>query len=112
RVLFRSQWLAQYPRYLRALQQRLEKALLNPQKDRLQLQEVQAHWLKLQDFLQASGEGSETLLSSHQALSDYRWWIEELRVSLFAQTLKTQVSISSKRLDKQWQEAMVSVKNG
>ncbi len=106
------QWLAQYPRYLRALQQRLEKALLNPQKDRLQLQEVQAHWLKLQDFLQASGEGSETLLSSHQALSDYRWWIEELRVSLFAQTLKTQVSISSKRLDKQWQEAMVSVKNG
>jgi ATP-dependent helicase HrpA len=106
------QWLAQYPRYLRALQQRLEKALLNPQKDRLQLQEVQGHWQRLQEFLQSRGEGSETLLMSHPALSDYRWWIEELRVSLFAQTLKTQVSISSKRLDKQWQDALESVKNG
>ncbi len=96
-------WLGQYPRYLRALQLRLEKALLNPQKDRLQLQEVQAHWQRLQDYLQQAGDYQ---LDVNPALSDYRWWLEELRVSLFAQTLKTQVSVSGKRLDKQWQLAM------
>jgi ATP-dependent helicase HrpA len=38
---------------------------------------------------------------------DYRWWIEELRISLFAQTLKTQVPVSDKRMDKQWEHAML-----
>ncbi len=94
------EWLEQYPRYLRAILARLEKALLNPQKDRIAIAEIQAAWQRLNDFLAKEGEFQ---LAQKSSLQTYRWWIEELRVSLFAQTLKTQVPISSKRLDKQWQ---------
>jgi len=37
-------------------------------------------------------------------LADYRWLIEELRVSLFAQELKTPFPVSVKRLDKIWDD--------
>jgi len=93
-------WLRQYPRYLKAIQLRLEKATLNPQKDKLSLMEIQPYWQKLREYLDKEGEFA---LTQKQPLMDYRWWIEELRVSLFAQTLKTQVPISPKRLDKQWE---------
>ncbi len=95
-----DEWLRQYSRYLRAIQLRLEKIALNPQKDKLTLLEIQPHWQRLQEYLQKEGE---VAMSQNSAVIDYRWWIEELRVSLFAQTLKTQVPISPKRLDKQWE---------
>jgi len=38
-----------------------------------------------------------------QVLLEYRWLLEELRVSLFAQNLKTAVPVSVKRLEKRWQ---------
>ena len=93
-------WFRQYPRYLRAIQLRLEKAALNPQKDKLALAEVQPYWKKLEDYLHKEGEFA---LEQNVALQEYRWWIEELRVSLFAQTVKTAIPISAKRLDKQWE---------
>lgn len=102
------EWLAQYPRYLRAILLRLEKLILNPQKDRLLLAEVQAHWQRFADYLAKDGEYQ---LAFNSSLRDYRWWLEELRVSLFAQTLKTQVTVSSKRLDKQWQLILDDSKN-
>ena len=98
------QWLQQYPKYMRGIQQRLEKAALNPQKDKLQLAEVAPHWQRLVDFLAKEGDYR---LGQNAALMDYRWWIEELRISLFAQTLKTQVPVSDKRMDKQWEQAML-----
>lgn len=96
-------WFTQYPKYLRAIQQRLDKALLNPQKDKLMLQQVTPHWQRLEEYLEKEGRYR---LSQIPALSEYRWWIEEFRVSLFAQTLKTQISVSDKRLDKQWELAV------
>jgi ATP-dependent helicase HrpA len=36
-------------------------------------------------------------------LDDYRWLLEELRVSLFAQELRTPQPVSVKRLDKAWE---------
>ncbi len=99
-----SQWLSQYPKYMRGIQQRLEKAALNPQKDKLQLAEVAPHWQRLADYLTKEGEYR---MAQNTALMEYRWWIEELRISLFAQTLKTQVPVSAKRMDKQWEQAML-----
>ncbi len=99
-------WLQQYPKYMRAILQRLERAALNPQKDKLQLAEVAPHWQRLVDYVAKEGDYR---LAHNLALQDYRWWIEELRVSLFAQTLKTQVPVSDKRLDKQWELAMVEM---
>jgi len=95
-----DEWLRQYPRYLRGIQMRLEKAVLNPQKDKLTLLEIQPHWQRLQEYIAKEGA---FVMTQHLALIEYRWWIEELRVSLFAQTLKTQIPISPKRLDKQWE---------
>ena len=43
-------------------------------------------------------------LNIPQALHDYRWLIEELRVSLFAQELKTPFPVSIKRLEKTWHD--------
>jgi ATP-dependent helicase HrpA len=43
-------------------------------------------------------------LEVSEALADYRWLIEELRVSLFAQELKTPFPVSTKRLDKIWDD--------
>jgi ATP-dependent helicase HrpA len=99
-----AQWLQQYPKYMRGIQQRLEKAALNPQKDKLQLTEVTSHWQRLTDYLTKEGDYR---LAQNSALLDYRWWIEELRISLFAQTLKTQVPVSDKRMGKQWEQAML-----
>lgn len=99
------QWLQQYPKYMRGILLRLEKATLNPQKDKLQLAEVAPHWQRLVDYLAKEGDYR---LAQNATLHDYRWWIEELRISLFAQTLKTQIPISDKRLDKQWDLAMAS----
>lgn len=93
-------WLRQYPRYLKAIQYRLEKAALNPQKDKLSLAEIQPYWKKLADYLEKEGE---FVMAQSEPLAEYRWWIEELRVSLFAQTIKTLVPISPKRLVKQWE---------
>ena len=42
-----------------------------------------------------------------QELQDFRWLIEELRVSLFAQELKTPFPVSVKRLEKIWMELKV-----
>ena len=95
-----EEWLRQYSRYLRAIQLRLEKAVLNPQKDKLTLLEIQPYWQRLQEYLAKEGA---FVMSQNLALVEYRWWIEELRVSLFAQTLKTQIPVSPKRLDKQWE---------
>ena len=38
-------------------------------------------------------------------LQDYRWMIEEYRVSLFAQSLGTSMPVSGKRLEKEWQKS-------
>jgi len=99
-----DEWLRQYPRYLRAIQLRLEKAVLNPQKDKLALLEIQPYWQRLQEYIEKEGA---FVMTQNSALIEYRWWIEELRVSLFAQTLKTQIPISPKRLDKQWELVLV-----
>ncbi|MGH1486691.1 MAG: DUF3418 domain-containing protein, partial [Cellvibrionaceae bacterium] len=40
----------------------------------------------------------------NEALHTYRWMLEELRVSFFAQTLGTSIPVSVKRLNKQWEQ--------
>jgi ATP-dependent helicase HrpA len=41
------------------------------------------------------------------ALEDYRWMLEEFRISLFAQELRASMPISSKRLDAQWEKVQL-----
>ena len=97
------EYLQNIPRYLKALRLRIEKQPANPDRDGKNAASVGAIWQKWQDKtnqLQAAG----SLIPP--ALQDYRWLIEELRVSLFAQELKTPFPVSIKRLEKTWSETV------
>ncbi|WP_111643262.1 ATP-dependent RNA helicase HrpA [Marinimicrobium alkaliphilum] len=96
-------WLEQYPRYLKAIDARLERAQRDPHKDRLGINELTTQRERLEAYLNKEGEHQLWL---DPRLMDFRWRLEELRVSLFAQTLKTRMPVSTKRLNKLWQEIL------
>jgi ATP-dependent helicase HrpA len=94
-------WLSEYPRFLRAIEVRLSK-LSGPgmAKDMRAMQEIEPRWQAYKQY--KAHHERRSLTGSDPELALYRWMIEELRVSLFAQDLGTSVPVSSQRLDKQW----------
>ncbi|GAB3100238.1 ATP-dependent RNA helicase HrpA [Pseudomaricurvus hydrocarbonicus] len=96
-----QKWLQQYPRYLKAISLRLEKAPTQIQKDKVWTAEVDGLWEPWQQKLDKDGEAASY---ANEKLVQYRWMLEEYRVSLFAQTLKTLMPVSEKRLKKLWSE--------
>ncbi|MGI0152077.1 ATP-dependent RNA helicase HrpA [Pseudidiomarina sp. WS423] len=89
-----AQRLDDIQRYLKAIERRLDKLPVDPNKDRL-------HTLVLTDLSQAyqsllAKQNKQQLIPSD--VLEIRWMIEELRVSFFAQTLGTQYPISEKRI--------------
>ncbi|HEY8119551.1 MAG TPA: ATP-dependent RNA helicase HrpA [Methylophilaceae bacterium] len=91
------------PRYLKALRLRIEKHPSNPDRDGRNAQAVGVLW----DNWLAAVEKQKKADRLTQELQDFRWLIEELRVSLFAQELKTPFPVSVKRLEKIWRELSV-----
>jgi ATP-dependent helicase HrpA len=117
------QWLQQYPRYLSAIAHRLEKVPMHINQDRAHIAELEALYVRLQDALLNQNSNNAKLIkakarptsSANSAVSyyelperyqQYRWMLEELRVSLFAQALTTRVPVSVKRLQKQWESSV------
>tara|TARA_B110000503_G_scaffold39815_1_gene65396 strand:+ start:3705 stop:7451 length:3747 start_codon:yes stop_codon:yes gene_type:complete len=94
------EWLAQYPRYMKALLQRLERLAGQYPKDQKNTASLTALALPLLEVLK---QRPGLLLLSEEA-SSYRWMLEEFRVSLFAQNLGTRQAVSLKRLQEQWQK--------
>jgi ATP-dependent helicase HrpA len=92
--------LAQLPRYLKALLTRAERAALNPLKDRQRAQQAAPFFQALHQ-LEAAPPQSQ---AARQRLEDFRWMLEEFKVSLFAQELGTAFPISAKRLDQQLEQ--------
>ena len=88
--------LSHYPRYLKAIQVRLEKRRDEPEKDAQKMRDV-VRFVTLYDREIAARKGV-----TDSRLEEFRWMIEELRVSLFAQKLRTPMPVSVKRLDKVW----------
>ncbi|WP_242619837.1 ATP-dependent RNA helicase HrpA [Actinomadura fibrosa] len=90
------QRLADLPRYLRAIQVRLDKLPENPGRDRMLAHQVE----------ELEREYEQTLKRLHPSRRDdeparqVRWMLEELRVSLFAQQLGTRFPVSDKRIRK------------
>jgi len=91
--------LQHVPRYLKALRLRIEKHPANPDRDGKNAGSVGVLWEKWQNKVNSL---SQAHLDVSQDLQEYRWLIEELRVSLFAQELKTPFPVSIKRLEKTW----------
>ncbi|MGH8157356.1 MAG: ATP-dependent RNA helicase HrpA, partial [Rhodanobacter sp.] len=82
--------LAQFPRYLKAMRLRGERLRQDPTKDQQRMLQVTPYW---RAYLQHRAAGTA-------ATDELRWLIEEWRVSLFAQELKTAEPVSAKRLAK------------
>ncbi|MDD2700055.1 MAG: ATP-dependent RNA helicase HrpA [Sideroxydans sp.] len=82
------------PRYLKAVNVRLEKLRSNPSRDAQNMAQMQPLLQQWQRRLQAQQGAPD------ERLEDFQWMLQELRVSLFAQELKTPVIVSAKRLQK------------
>ncbi|WP_394238220.1 ATP-dependent RNA helicase HrpA [Pseudomonas anguilliseptica] len=93
-----AQWLKEIPRYLKAIEQRLDKIGGQVQRDRVWSGELAGYWEQYQARL---GKHSQEGKRDPQLVL-YRWLLEEYRVSLFAQQLGTKLPVSDKRLSKQW----------
>lgn len=90
--------LQHFPRYLKAITLRLEKWRSDPARDAARLAELrpqeQRYWR-----LVATRKGV-----ADARMNEMRWLLEELRVSFFAQELRTPQPVSIKRLDKLWSQ--------
>jgi ATP-dependent helicase HrpA len=90
--------LREFPRYLQAIEQRLEKAKADPRRDAQLAAEVAPLEVRYRERVKAE---RGALPPGDDA---FRWMLEELRVSLFAQQLKTRVPVSARRLADAWAE--------
>ncbi len=88
------QRLADIARYLKAIDNRLEKLPIDPNRDRLHMQSI----VKVQEALDAQLAKLPKSAPVPQVLEEARWMIEEYRVSCFAQVLGTAYPISEKRI--------------
>jgi len=100
RFLASTPWpqLQHLPRYLKGIVMRLDKQRADPARDTQRLAELRP---LEQRWLRRVIERKGTL---DARLDEYRWLLEELRVSLFAQELRTPQPVSAKRLMKAWEQ--------
>ncbi len=93
-------WLQQFPRYFQAIALRLKKLIAGGQaRDQRSAAEIDPRWHRLVECLDANRVADRY----DPELVTGRWMLEELRVSLFAQELRTAIPISPQRFDKQWE---------
>ncbi|MDZ7784801.1 MAG: ATP-dependent RNA helicase HrpA [Halioglobus sp.] len=93
-----ARWLAQYPRYFRAVRNRIERFSGQREKDR----SCSLMLRGLAGPLWAGLEQRPSLLLLCDEAAEYRWMLEEFRVSLYAQNLGTRRPVSKKRIEQQW----------
>jgi ATP-dependent helicase HrpA len=100
--LARTPWenLEHVPRYLRGYALRLQKYRAAGERDQRHAQALAALWAQYE----ARWEADHAAGRHDAKLEEFRWLLEELRVSLFAQELRTPFPVSVKRLQKFWNE--------
>jgi len=89
--------LTHLPRYLRALELRAERGAHHPEKDNAKETQIEEFVAALREMKESLGPS--TSMERRAAVENFRWMIEEFRVSLFAQELKTRFPISKKKLE-------------
>ncbi|RKP50482.1 ATP-dependent RNA helicase HrpA [Trinickia fusca] len=89
--------LAHFPRYLKGVALRIDKLKADPTRDARQFTELQP---LLQHYQRAQSTRGGV---ADARLTEFRWMLEELRISLFAQELRTPMPVSIKRLHKVWE---------
>ncbi len=89
--------LSHFPRYLKAMTVRMDKLRADPARDAKSM----AEWLSVAQPFQRMPKKGEQNADPKQV--EFRWLLEELRVSLYAQELRTPMPVSVKRLQKVWE---------
>ena len=94
--------LAHFPRYLKAINVRLEKLRADPARDT----KLMAEWQSAAAPYLRQAKDRQAGKNTDPKLVEFRWMLEELRVSLFAQELRTPMPVSVKRLQKVWESML------
>ncbi|MFP3506216.1 ATP-dependent RNA helicase HrpA [Burkholderia sp. SIMBA_062] len=89
--------LAHFPRYLKGIALRIDKLKADPARDAKQCGELLPLVQQYQRAVSQRGGVADP------RLAEFRWLLEELRISLFAQELRTPMPVSVKRLHKVWE---------
>ena len=90
--------LRRYARYLKGVRTRIDRAKFNPTGDRSKEARFAPFW----ERCRAALVSKDTPAASRARLDEYRWMVEEFRISVFAPELKTPVPVSEKRLNALW----------
>ena len=98
-VAFEWDKLAHFPRYLKGASVRLDKLRNNPARDAQSMSE----WKQLAQAWERERLARRRAGVEDPALEEFRWLLEELRVGLYAQELRTPMPVSVKRLQKIWE---------
>ncbi|WP_449192975.1 ATP-dependent RNA helicase HrpA [Thauera sp.] len=98
-VAFEWERLAHFPRYLKGASVRLDKLRNNPARDA----QAMAEWRQLAQTWERERLARRRAGVEDPALEEFRWLLEELRVGLYAQELRTPMPVSVKRLQKIWE---------
>ncbi|MBW1820435.1 MAG: ATP-dependent RNA helicase HrpA [Deltaproteobacteria bacterium] len=101
-ALYGSMRFVHLVRYMKAVEIRAQRALINFEKENAKAKELKIFTDSLNELL----KGLSPLVSKEKknAVEEYFWLIEEYKVSLFAQELKTAVPVSTKRLKNKLRE--------
>ena len=99
--LYDDERLKDVPRYLQALEIRAERGITHLDKDAAKAAKVGPFMGKLEEM---SGQVPSPSIERQQALEEYRWLVEEYKISVFAPEMKTARPVSPKRLqEKIWE---------
>jgi ATP-dependent helicase HrpA len=98
-ALYDTDRLAHLPRYLKALAVRAQRGAVDLEKDRQRSAAIAVFTKALQGFLRSLGP--DVSASKREAIETFHWMIEEYKISVFAQEIKTNGPISNKRLAEQ-----------
>jgi ATP-dependent helicase HrpA len=100
--IYDGELLLRLPRYMKAIQVRAERAANDPEKDKKKMAQAE-------DFINAHEEMVQSLSPQSSrdrrvAVEEFRWMVEEFKISLFAQEMKTLFPVSRKRLEEKKKE--------
>lgn len=93
--------LEHYPRYFKAIRMRIERASHNPSGDETKMARFEPYWEDYREIVSRK----DARIASRAALDEYRWMLEEYRVSVFAPEVGTPIRVSPKSLAELWVRA-------
>ena len=96
--------LRHYARYMRAIAMRIDRARSNSSGDRTKEARVTPFWERYRGAVASKDPDID-----RERLAEYRWMVEEFRVSVFAPEVRAAIPVSEKRLDAKWAELFPKV---